>query len=201
MFSNSGYAKIEFAYRGKPESGISRSPRAKNLNRMVHSVVEFYMRTRSFILPLAAAASALALLATSAEAADRKKNRRDRDDYGYYQRDRGDDRRARVVRSGRAVRPARFDRPARFNGPARFDRPARFNRPARFYRPASVFINRPAFIDRLAFIDRPDFIQVLWSGLELDYRGLDLDSAFDRGAIGRTGSIGPTLLGYSAAIA
>jgi hypothetical protein len=56
------------------------------------------MRTRSFILTLVAAVSAFALLATSAEAGDRKKNRRDRDDYGYYQRDRDDDRRARVVR-------------------------------------------------------------------------------------------------------
>jgi hypothetical protein len=59
------------------------------------------MRMRSFVLTLVAAVSAFALLATSAEAGDKKKNRRDRDDYGYYQRDRDDDRRARVVRSGR----------------------------------------------------------------------------------------------------
>jgi Ni/Co efflux regulator RcnB len=64
---------------------------------------------RSFILTLVAAASAFALLATSAEAGDRKKNRRDRDDYGYYQRDRGNDRRARVVRQ----RDRDDDRPAR----------------------------------------------------------------------------------------
>ena len=56
------------------------------------------MRTRSFILTLVAAVSAFALLATSAEAGDRKKNKRDRDDYGYYQRNRDNDRRARVVR-------------------------------------------------------------------------------------------------------
>jgi hypothetical protein len=48
--------------------------------------------------------------------------------------------------------------------------------------------------------------QLLWSGLDLDYLGLDLDSAFDRGAIARTGPTrtgptGPTLLGSSAAIA
>jgi hypothetical protein len=56
------------------------------------------MRTRSFILTLVAAVSAFALLATSAEAGDRKKNRRNSDGYGYYQRDRDDERRARVVR-------------------------------------------------------------------------------------------------------
>ena len=66
-----------------------------------------------------------------------------------------------------------------------------------------VLIDRTVLIDRPAFIDRPVFIQLLWSGLDLDYLGLDLDSAFDRGAIARTGPTGtgptgPSLLGYSA---
>jgi hypothetical protein len=54
--------------------------------------------------------------------------------------------------------------------------------------------------DRPVFIDRPGFIQVLWSRLDLDYRGLDLDSAFDRGAIARIGptGTGPTGPRYSA---
>jgi hypothetical protein len=53
----------------------------------------------------------------------------------------------------------------------------------------TVLIDRPGFIDRPAFMDRPVFIQLLWSGLDLDYLGLDLDSAFDRGAIARTGPV------------
>ena len=98
------------------------------------------MRTRSFILTLAAAVSALALLATSAEAGDRKNNRRDRDDYGYYQRDRGDDRRVRQRDrdDGRRARVVRQrdrddDRRARVVRSGRFDRSARFYRPARFF--------------------------------------------------------------------
>ena len=94
------------------------------------------MRTRSFILTLAAAVSALVLLATSAEAGDRKKNRRDRDDYGYYQRDRGDDRRARVVRQ----RDRDDDRRARVVRSGRFDRSARFYRPAFFFRPPVIVV-------------------------------------------------------------
>ena len=84
------------------------------------------------------------------------------------------------------------DGPVLFNPAALFDPPVLIERP--------VFINRSFLIDRSVFIDRPAFIQVLWSGLDLDYRGLDLESAFDRGAIARTGPgpTGPTLLGYSA---
>ena len=87
------------------------------------------------------------------------------------------------------------------DGPVLFDRPVLIDPPVLIDQ--SVFIDPPVFINRSVFIDldRPGFIQVLWSRLDLDYRGLDLDSAFDRGAIARTGPTGPTLLGYSAAIA
>jgi hypothetical protein len=63
-----------------------------------------------------------------------------------------------------------------------------------------VLIDRPVLIDQSVFIDPPVFIQVLGSRLDLDYRGLDLDSAFDRGAIARIGptGTGPTGPLYSA---
>ena len=58
-----------------------------------------------------------------------------------------------------------------------FDRPVLIDQSV-FIDPP-VFIDLPVFINRSVFIDRPGFIQVLWSRLDLDYRGLDLDSAFD----------------------
>ena len=72
----------------------------KNLSRMVHSVVEFHMSTRSFFLTLVAAVSAFSLLATPTQAND-------------------GDRRARFDRSDRFDRSARFDRRDRFDRSAR----------------------------------------------------------------------------------
>ena len=84
------------------------------------------------------------------------------------------------------------------DGPVLFDRPVLIDPPVLIDQ--SVLIDPPVFINRSVFIDRPGFIQVLWSRLDLDYRGLDLDSAFDRGAIARIGptGTGPTGPRYSA---
>jgi hypothetical protein len=71
------------------------------------------------------------------------------------------------------------------DGPVLLDPAVLFDRSVFIDRPVSI--DQSVFIDQPAFIDRPAFIRVLWSGLDLNYLGLELDSASDRLAIERTG--------------